>query len=71
MRRFAETEVFEHIFYRILKQAMEAGLVDPDVAFVDSTHVKANKHKFHKKLKGNDINMMRISVSFIIAILIL
>ncbi|HFQ5693586.1 TPA: IS1182 family transposase, partial [Listeria monocytogenes] len=52
VRRFAETEVFEHIFYRILKQAMEAGLVDPDVAFVDSTHVKANanKHKFHKKL---------------------
>ncbi|EAE8303403.1 TPA_asm: IS5/IS1182 family transposase, partial [Listeria monocytogenes] len=35
VRRFAETEVFEHIFYRILKQAMEAGLVDPDVAFVD------------------------------------
>ncbi|EAC2537357.1 IS1182 family transposase [Listeria monocytogenes] len=52
VRRFAETEVFEHIFYRILKQAMEAGLVDPDVAFVDSNHVKANanKHKFHKKL---------------------
>ncbi|WP_235011087.1 hypothetical protein [Listeria monocytogenes] len=26
--------------------------MDPDVAFVDSTHVKvnANKHKFHKKL---------------------
>ncbi|EEO6567620.1 IS1182 family transposase, partial [Listeria monocytogenes] len=52
VRRFAETEVFEHIFYRILKQAMEAGLVEPDVAFVDSTHVKANanKHKYHKKL---------------------
>ncbi|MBC2361172.1 transposase, partial [Listeria welshimeri] len=52
VRRFAETEVFEHIFYRILKQAMDAGLVEPNVAFVDSTHVKANanKHKFHKKL---------------------
>ncbi|MBC1760874.1 transposase, partial [Listeria ivanovii] len=52
VRRFAETDVFEQIFYRILKQAMDAGLVEPEVAFVDSTHVKANanKHKFHKKL---------------------
>lgn len=47
---FAETELFEQSFYRILKQATEAGLVNLDVAFVDSIHVKANKHKFHKKL---------------------
>ncbi len=31
---------------------MDAGLTEPEVAFVDSTHVKANanKNKFHKKL---------------------
>ncbi|STY36109.1 IS1182 family transposase [Listeria fleischmannii] len=56
-RRFAETDVFEHIFYRILKQAIEAGFVEPDVAFVDSTHVKANanKHKFKKKLVRKEV----------------
>nr|WP_051993487.1 transposase [Listeria floridensis] len=51
VRRFAETDVFEQIFYRILKQASEAGFVDTEIAFVDSTHVKANanKNKWHKK----------------------
>lgn len=40
------------MFYRILKEAMNKGLVDPSVAFIDSTHVKANanKKKFEKKI---------------------
>ncbi|WP_167630685.1 IS1182 family transposase, partial [Listeria valentina] len=52
VRRFAETNVFEQIFYRILKQATDAGFVDSEMAFVDSTHVKANanKNKWHKKV---------------------
>ena len=41
MRRFQNTDLFERIFQRILKECMEAGLVDESVVFVDSTHVKA------------------------------
>jgi transposase len=41
MRRFQDTDLFERIFQRILKECMEVGLVDESVVFVDSTHVKA------------------------------
>ncbi|MCG8399958.1 IS5/IS1182 family transposase, partial [Bacillus atrophaeus] len=43
---------FETIFYKILRQAMDSGLVDPTVAFIDGTHVKANanKKKYGKKI---------------------
>ena len=41
VRRFQDTDLFERIFQRILKECMEAGLVDESVVFVDSTHVKA------------------------------
>ena len=40
-RRFKNTDLFEQIFQRILSECIEAGLVDPSVVFVDSTHVKA------------------------------
>ncbi|MCY9376991.1 IS1182 family transposase, partial [Bacillus sp. T17B1] len=51
-RRFHDTDLFETIFYKILRQAMDSGLVDPTVAFIDGTHVKANanKKKFGKKI---------------------
>ncbi|GGK12787.1 hypothetical protein GCM10010965_02210 [Caldalkalibacillus thermarum] len=51
VRRFQDTDLFETIFYRILKEAVEHGFVDPEVVFIDSTHVKAhaNKKKFIKK----------------------
>ena len=47
-RRFQDTELFERIFQKILKECMEAGLVDESVVFVDSTHVKAraNSRKY-------------------------
>ncbi len=74
VRRFAETDVFEEIFYRILQQASDAGFINPEVAFIDSTHVKANanKHKFHKEtvqkeaqlyqgVLEDEINMVGIS----------
>ena len=52
VRRFQGTDLFEQIFYRILEEAMNKGLVDPSVAFIDSTHVKAsaNKKKYDKKI---------------------
>ncbi|OWZ82785.1 IS5/IS1182 family transposase [Natranaerobius trueperi] len=50
-RRFRDTDVFEQIFYRILKEAVDREFVDPSEVFIDSTHVKANanKKKFIKK----------------------
>ncbi len=51
-RRFKDTDLFEQIFYRILKSAVEKKLISPEHVFVDSTHVKAsaNKRKFEKKV---------------------
>lgn len=41
------TEIFEHI----LNKALNNGMVDPSIVFVDGTHIKAsaNKKKFQKK----------------------
>jgi transposase len=51
-RRFKDTDLFEQIFYRILKIAAEKNLISAEHIFIDSTHVKAsaNKHKFQKKV---------------------
>jgi len=51
-RRYQETDVFENIFYHILKEIMDRGLLSADHVFVDSTHVKAsaNKRKYDKKV---------------------
>jgi transposase len=51
-RRFKDTDVFEQIFYRILKEIADQGLLSADHVFIDSTHVKAsaNKRKFEKKV---------------------
>jgi transposase len=51
-RRFQGTDLFEQIFYRILKEIAEKDLLSADHVFIDSTHVKAsaNKRKFEKKI---------------------
>ena len=51
-RRFKDTDLFEQIFYRILKMAADKKLISAEHVFIDSTHVKAsaNKHKFAKKI---------------------
>ncbi|MFY4777463.1 IS1182 family transposase [Metabacillus sp. RGM 3146] len=51
-RRFKDTDLFEQIFHRILKEAMDKNLVKGEHVFIDSTHVKAsaNKRKFEKKV---------------------
>ena len=41
-RRFNGTGLFRQIFEEIVRQCMEAGLVDGKVILTDSTHVKAN-----------------------------
>jgi len=51
-RRFKNTDLFEQIFYRILRVAAEKKLLSAEHVFIDSTHVKAsaNKRKFEKKM---------------------
>jgi len=51
-RRFQDTDLFEQIFYHILKEIADQGLLGADHVFIDSTHVKAsaNKRKFKKKM---------------------
>jgi len=51
-RRFKDTDLFEQIFYRILKEAADKKLISAEHVFIDSTHVKAsaNKRKFEKKV---------------------
>ena len=50
VRRFKDTNLFEEIFMRILEEAVKHGFVQPDVLFIDATHVKAsaNKNKYVK-----------------------
>jgi transposase len=57
-RRFKDTDLFEQIFYRILKEATDKKLISSDHVFIDSTHVKASANKvnlrkrlFEKKQK--------------------
>lgn len=45
IRRYGDSEVFHHIFTRILKQASEYGFVDLETVYGDSTHQKANANK--------------------------
>lgn len=51
-RRFKDTDLFEQIFYRILREVANRKLLSPEHVFIDSTHVKAsaNKRKFEKKM---------------------
>lgn len=51
-RRFKDSDLFEQIFYQILKEITDKGLLSAEHVFIDSTHVKAsaNKRKFEKKM---------------------
>ncbi len=44
VRRFQDTDIFEQIFYRILKEIMHQGLLHADHLFIDSTHVKETSY---------------------------
>jgi len=71
-KRFGENHFFQNFFERILETALEYKLVEPDVIFIDGSHIKAsaNKNKYHKELVekeakfyqeqlDNEINEMR------------
>jgi len=44
-RRFYDNQIFEEIFSRILKIAIDNNFVDNTSLFIDSTHIKANANK--------------------------
>ena len=45
VRRFANTDIFERIFARILQEAVSCGFVDASAIFIDATHIKASANK--------------------------
>ena len=47
-RRFEGTDIFQKIFDRILREAIEHGFVDTESVFIDSTHIKASANKRKK-----------------------
>lgn len=49
-RQFEGTKIFEHVFNKILKQAIESGCVRPEEVYIDGTHVKASANK-NKRMK--------------------
>ena len=44
-RRFAGSGIFEKIFERILKEAVDCGFIDASEGFGDATHIKASANK--------------------------
>ena len=44
-RRFQGTKVFEHIFEKILEEAVNSNYVDASAIFIDGTHIKASANK--------------------------
>jgi transposase len=52
LRRFADADIFEKIFERILSEAVAAGFVDAKAVFIDATHIKANanNHKYTNEI---------------------
>lgn len=44
-RRFQNTDIFIHIFQRILKEISKAGFIDASAIFIDGTHIKASANK--------------------------
>jgi transposase len=49
IRRYKESNIFNEIFDKILKQAIEYDFVDMETVFGDSTHQKANANKNKNK----------------------
>ena len=45
VRRYKDSDIFNIIFNKILKQAIEYGFVDMEAVFYDGTHQKANANK--------------------------
>ena len=51
-RRFAGTDLFERIFFRVIEEIIKHGFIDAESVFIDGTHIKANanNHKYQKEI---------------------
>ena len=72
IRKFSNTNIFDMIFSRVLEELLFNNVIDPEVIFVDGTHIKANANKnkrikkqvkiitdkYHKELE-NEVNEFR------------
>lgn len=47
-RKFKDTNLIQELFAQVLKQCVQAGLVDGKLLLTDSTHIKANASKTSK-----------------------
>ena len=50
IRKFSNTNIFDMIFSRVLEELLFNNVIDPEVIFVDGTHIKANANK-NKRIK--------------------
>ena len=57
IRRYGNSEVFDQIFQRILKEAMDHGFLNPESVFGDSTHQKASANK--RKAQEKEVEILR------------
>jgi len=55
VRRFADDDIFERIFERILLEAVKSGFVDASAVFIDATHIKASANK--KKAVNEEVKV--------------
>lgn len=58
VRRFRDTRLFEGIFNRILEENARHGFIEPDVLFINETHVKASANK-NKYVEESYVRQMR------------
>ncbi|MCK8061718.1 IS1182 family transposase, partial [Fusibacter sp. A2] len=67
IRRFTDSTLFEDIFYEILKQADQYGLIKGKIVYTDSTHIRADasNSKYssveEEKLTGRNNDLERIN----------
>ena len=59
VRRFAESNIFERIFKKILDEAQKSGYVDASAIFIDSTHIKAKKLRSQNPLNNITQNLRK------------
>ena len=50
-RRFKGADIFEQIFFKILKEISEYGLLSEENIYIDGTHIKANANIHNKEYK--------------------
>lgn len=56
-RRFADTDLFENIFARILSEIEELGYLNTENIFLDGTHIKASANNHHSRRESIPVSV--------------